>query len=234
MEDLQKKGRDKEAKKLDTERKISKTCNFLTGYGGGALGLQNALAMQEVYLPLEECEKFLESFFDSYPSLRRYLALYKRFILDNGCAVSVFGRVRPFEDVYSDDRTIQSKALRAGCNHLIQTTASDMMLVSLIAIENIMRSEGLESLLVSTVHDSLLIDSVKEELPVIHEIVMSVLHNIPETFELMFGVKSYLNWMQLVPFAGDSDIGKNYSDLKKIPTSEVDWDEVFESFKPKK
>jgi DNA polymerase I-like protein with 3'-5' exonuclease and polymerase domains/uracil-DNA glycosylase len=226
MQWLQSKGRDKEAKILETQRKIAKTVNFLTGYGGGPMGLQTSLAQQGVYLSLDECIKILENFFDSYPSLRTYLSQYKRFIMDNGVAVSILGRVRVFQEVFSDDKEAINKALRAGCNHLIQSTASDMMLVLLGVIENLMRHANLESSLISTVHDSLLIDCVKTELPQIHEIVDSVLSNIPEVMKLVFGDDYDTSWC-IVPFAGDSEVGKNYLDMKKISGKNIDWDSLF-------
>lgn len=228
MEKLQKGGRGKEAKELELKRKIGKTCNFLTGYGGGAFGLQTTLANNRIYMSVEECERILEQFFDSYPTLKKFLSYYKYFIQQNGVAVSITGRVRVFEEVRGEDSEAAAKALRAGCNHLIQATASDMMLVCLRLIESTMRDQNLESLLVSTVHDSLVIDAVREELPAVHEIVYTVLNNIPEMFELLFGPTYDSSWM-IVPFGGDCEVGLNYGHVNKIPTKgAIDWTELLE------
>lgn len=221
---LQRQNRTSEAKKWKEERKVAKTVNFLTGYGGGAFGLQTSLASQGIYMTLEECENILESFFDAYPALRRYLSYYKNFILNNGVAVSILGRVRIFEEVFGDNEEAKAKALRAGCNHLIQSTASDMMLVCLMVIEACMRNEGLESILVSTVHDSLVIDSLRHELPMVHSIVDEVLNNIPSVMKAVFGNHYDTSWC-IVPFAGDSEVGPNMLDAKKI-SSNPDWDEL--------
>jgi len=201
------------------------TCNFLTGYGGGALGLQTTLANAQVYLPIEECEDIIDKFFSSYSTLKEYLAYYKQFIMDAGVAVSIFGRVRIFNEVFGEDREAIGKALRAGANHLIQATASDMMLICLHVIEALMRSERLESILVSTVHDSLLIDAVMTELPKIHEIVDQVLNNIPDVLKLVFGDDYDTSWC-LIPFGGDSSVGLNYLDQIAIGKSKPDWDEL--------
>jgi DNA polymerase I-like protein with 3'-5' exonuclease and polymerase domains/uracil-DNA glycosylase len=207
------------------------TINFLTGYGGGAYGLQATLANDSIYFDIEECEKFLEAFFDSYPALRQYLGHYKRFIADNAVAVSIMGRVRVFEEVLSDNKEFVNKALRAGCNHLIQATASDMMLVCLCVIEELMRDANLESMLVSTVHDSLVIDALRSEIQQVHEIVYSVFNNIPDVMRAWFGPDADLSWM-IVPFGGDCEIGKNYLDTKKIPNElMIDWDSIFEGLK---
>jgi len=225
MKELQDGGHDEEAKKLELNRVTAKTVNFLTGYGGGAFGLQNVLAMKDIYLKIEECQQIIESFFESYPALRKLLQEYKRFIMDTHVAVSLFGRVRVFEEVRGDDEEAKAKALRAGCNHLIQSTASDMMLTALIVIESMMRSEGLESILVSTVHDSLVIDSVRDELPVVHGIVTDVLNNFPTVFKAMFGADYDTSWM-IVPFTGDCEVGSDYLSVKKIPGKNIDWDKL--------
>jgi DNA polymerase I-like protein with 3'-5' exonuclease and polymerase domains len=224
---LQKAGKDKEAKECELKRKISKTINFLTGYGGGAQGLQGTLAQDGIYQTLEECEAFLEAFFDSYPALREYLSYYKGFIESNGVAVSMLGRVRIFEEAGSQDNGLKSKALRAGCNHLIQATASDMMLCCICAIETLMRDAGLKSILISTVHDSLLVDCIREELPMVHEIVMSVFTNIPDVLETWLGQDVDLSWTRVLPFDGDSEVGKNYLDMIKLSHGENDWADVF-------
>jgi DNA polymerase I-like protein with 3'-5' exonuclease and polymerase domains len=202
------------------------TVNFLTGYGGGAQGLQATLAQDGIYKTIEECEAFLEAFFDSYPALREYLTFYKGFIADNGVAVSMLGRVRLFEEVTSEDQGLKNKALRAGCNHLIQATASDMMLICICAIETLMREAGLKSVLVSTVHDSLLVDSLREELPVIHEIAMGVFKNIPDILDAWLGDQVDLSWTRVVPYDGDCEVGKNYLDMVKLSHENNDWADV--------
>jgi len=223
MESLQKRGREVEAKALEEQRQVGKTTNFLTGYGGGAFGLQTTLANNGIYKSLEECEDIINAFFDAYPSLRRHIQRYKQFILDNGVALSIFGRVRIFQEVFGGDEEAISKCLRAGYNHLIQSTASDMMLLALIVIEDLMRQEGLESLLVSTVHDSLMIDAVQAELPKVHEIVMTVLNDFAGVFKAFFGPDYDTSWM-IVPFAGDAEVGLNYLNMRKIKGSSPDWD----------
>jgi DNA polymerase I-like protein with 3'-5' exonuclease and polymerase domains len=225
MKRLEQQKRGDEAKELSLKRDIGKTVNFLTGYGGGALGLQTVLANKKIYRPVEECEEIIDLFFDSYPAVRDLLAFYKDFIAANQCAVSLFGRVRQFEEVTSEDSQIRSKALRAGCNHLIQSTASDMLLICLSVIEDLMRDEGLDSRLILTVHDSLVIDALLDELDAIHSIVMDVLNNMPEVFKAVLGDDYDTSWM-IVPFAGDSQVGYNYHHMKAVGEGKVDWKTV--------
>lgn len=225
FEKLQKEGNSLEAKKLELKRKLAKTSNFLTGYGGGGFGLQTTLANQSVYLDIEECEKTIELFFEAYPTLKKFLGYYKAFVLEHGVAVSIFGRIRVFEEVYSDDGELVSKAVRAGCNHIIQSSASDLMLIVMMAIEALMRDYELESMLVSTVHDSLVIDAKIKELPVIHEITSNVLNAMPDVLQVMFGENYDTSWIKVLPFAGDSSVGVNYLDQVAVGKN-PDWDQL--------
>ncbi len=236
MADLQKRGHEKEAKKLDALRKIAKTTNFLTGYGGGAYGLQTTLSASGIFIPLDgkdevTCEKIVEGLFDTYPMLRKHIGLYKRFILENACAVSITGRVRVFEEVFSEDKGIVNKALRSGFNHLIQSTASDIMLTCMAVIEHLMREANLQSVLVSTVHDSIVVDALRSELPIVHEICSGVVNNIPLVMRQVMGPAYDAAWMDVVPLEGDSEVGPSYgSQFKIVPdvrTGEVDWDALF-------
>ncbi len=225
---LQDNGRGNEVKGIEGSRKIGKTLNFLTGYGGGAYGFQSALALQGVYIELEECERHLAAFFETYPMLRTHIGLYKNFIQEHGLAVSITGRVRVLDEVRSEDPGLSNRALRAGYNHLIQSTASDMMLMSMLAIESMMRDAGLESILVSTVHDSLVIDAVRAELPQIHDIVDMVLNSMPQVLSELIGPEFDGSALQFVPLTGDASFGKTYYDEVKIGSGSVDWDRLFE------
>lgn len=224
---LQKAGKDTEAKDLERKRKLGKTLNFLTGYGGGAQGFQGTLAEDGIYYDLDTCESFLAAFFEAYPSLRKYLSFYKHFIQENAVAVSILGRVRAFEEVYSDDKGLVNKALRAGCNHLIQATASDMMLICNSVIEGLMREAELQSVITSTVHDSLVIDFYRPEIQTVHDIVMDVFTNIPDVLEAWLGQDIDLSWSRVLPFDGDAEVGANYGDLHKIERTGNDWDAIF-------
>lgn len=222
---LQKNGKDKEGKAIKEMRKIAKTVNFLTGYGGGAFGLMTSLAQQGIYKTLDECEYILEAFFDAYPSLRTYLSYYKRFIMETGVAVSILGRVRIFEEVFGDNAEATNKALRAGCNHLIQSTASDVMLVIISVVEHLMREAQLQSKLVLTVHDSMFMDAKRSELDQLHSIGQEVLNNIPEVLKLWFGADYDDSWI-IVPLAGDGQVGHNMLDMREIVDDKPDWDRL--------
>ena len=78
-------------------------------------------------------------------------------------------------------------------------------------------------MLVSTVHDSLLIDAKRSELPKIHEICDPIINNIPEVLKLFFGESYDTSWI-IAPVTGDFEVGVNYLDQRKVSGSNPDWD----------
>ena len=83
-----------------------------------------------------------------------------------------------------------------------------------------------ESILVSTVHDSLLVDAKRDELPQIHEIVDYVMNNIPEVMTAIHGDDFDLSWCQC-PLAGDSELCLNYLEMKGVENGpDNDWDKL--------
>jgi hypothetical protein len=151
---------------------------------------------------------------------------YKNFILETGVAVSMTGKIRIFEEVFGEDHKAKAKALRAGYNHLIQTTASDIMLLCLVYVERLMRKNNLASMLVTTVHDSLAVDTLKEELPIVHEIVDGVVNNIPDIIEHHFGSLCDTSWCRILPLEGDSEVGTSLGTAFKLSRT-PNWDEVY-------
>jgi DNA polymerase I-like protein with 3'-5' exonuclease and polymerase domains len=163
--------------------------------------------------------------------MRRHIGIYKRFILDHRCAVSMFGRVRPLPEVESEDPILSSKALRAGYNHLVQATASDMLLTGLWVIDQAMFDAGLESKPVNTVYDSVAIDTRRDELERVCTIADEVLNNLPEVLELALGEEFNSDWTRVVPLSADGEVGLNYLDQMKLDSfkdasGQIDWDKA--------
>ena len=56
-------------------------------------------------------------------------------------------------------------------NKLIQGSAADLMKASLIRVDGWVRASGIESRMVSTIHDEIIFDGPEHEIPVLHEAV---------------------------------------------------------------
>ena len=150
------------------ERQIAKTVSFLIVYGGGAFNLAETMG-----IPMRRAEKIIANYKNVYPGIFSYMDFVNEFIKDNGYAYTIFGRRRNLPDVRSKDRQVINRALRQGLNFTIQSTASDILLCSLLGASRRFKDAGLNARPVATVHDSIEIvcpkEEIKDTLTILHD-----------------------------------------------------------------
>jgi uracil-DNA glycosylase family 4 len=118
------------------ERKKAKPVSFgfLYGMGEGKF-VTYAFENYGVIYTDEEAYVAREAFFEDYPALRpwhdRQRRLAKRYHRVN----SPIGRVRHLPDILSQDKDVRGDAERQAINSPVQSLASDLMLISLITLQ---------------------------------------------------------------------------------------------------
>ena len=114
------------------ERQIAKSVSFLIVYGGGAFNLSETMGIS-----MRRADKIIKNYESVYPGIFKFMEFINTFIKDNGYAYTIFGRRRHLPDVYSRNFSVANRALRQGLNFTIQSSASDILLCSLIGIRNL-------------------------------------------------------------------------------------------------
>lgn len=152
------------------ERKKAKGVNFGYLYAMGAHKFVDyARDNYGVIVSEEEAKMVRDRFFETFSHLLRWHQRQRRLVQQYGRVQSPIGRVRHLPDIYSEDRDVQAEAERQAINSPVQSMASDMMLLSLIMLHEILPTD--EAVIVGSVHDSLLFevrdDKVSEWAPVI-------------------------------------------------------------------
>lgn len=182
------------------ERQIAKAVSFLIVYGGGAFNLSETMN-----IPMKRAEKIIKDYENVYPGIFSYMDHVNNFIKENGYAYTIFGRKRNLPDVYSKDRQVVNRALRQGLNFTIQSSASDILLTSLLGASRRFKEAGLEATPVATVHDSIEIICPKEEIEKTVEILYDEMVNYPT-------IKEVFNIYFDVPLAIDIEVGTSFGD----------------------
>lgn len=186
------------------ERQIAKTVSFLIVYGGGAFNLSETMGIS-----MKRSEQIINNYKDVYPGVFAYMDFVNSFIKENGYAYTIFGRKRNLPDVYSRDRTVVNRALRQGLNFTIQSTASDILLCSLLGVSQRYKEAGLQARPVATVHDSIEVVCPKEELSEAITILYDEMVNYPK-------IKDIFNIEFDIPLAIDVEVGSSFGDGRKI------------------
>jgi len=186
------------------ERQIAKTVSFLIVYGGGPFNLAETMG-----IPMRRAEKIIDNYKNVYPGIFDYMDFVNEFIKNNGYAYTIFGRKRNLPDVGSKDRSVVNRALRQGLNFTIQSTASDILLCSLLGASRRFSEAGLKARPVATVHDSIEVicpqDEVEKTLTILYDEMVNY-PTIKEVFNIHFDV----------PLAIDAEVGSSFGDGKEV------------------
>lgn len=150
----------------DNERRKAKTANFGIIYGISAFGLSTRLN-----IPRGEAKDIIDSYFETFPTIHKYMSDSVEQARENGYVVTRMGRKRYLPDINSKNPVVRGYAERNAINAPIQGSAADIIKRAMVDISREMRNKGMKSQMIMQVHDELNFDVVPEELPVMQEMV---------------------------------------------------------------
>jgi len=150
----------------DNERRKAKTANFGIIYGISAFGLSTRLN-----IPRGEAKDIIDSYFETFPTIHKYMSDSVEQARENGYVVTRMGRKRYLPDINSKNPVVRGYAERNAINAPIQGSAADIIKRAMVDISREMRKKGMKSRMIMQVHDELNFDVVPEELPAMQEMV---------------------------------------------------------------
>lgn len=174
------------------DRVKAKAVNFGIAYGRTANTLAPSLNIEHA-----EAEKLLTDWFKPMPMVKKFFNDKVSSALRGEPAITIFGRTRRFIVTSTNKFSIRNEAM----NTPIQATASDLTLFSLIEIHKELLAKKLGRVIL-TVHDSIIVETKKENLEEVSEIMVKHMKRVPE---------KYLDTD--VPFKADIDYGERWGDL---------------------
>ena len=148
------------------ERRHAKTANFGILYGISAFGLSQRLG-----IPRSDAKYIIDNYFDTFPTIKRYMHDSVENARENGYVTTKMGRKRLLPDINSKNPVVRGYAERNAINAPIQGSAADIIKVAMVDIAKEFREKNLNSKMIMQVHDELNFDVVPEELPVVQDIV---------------------------------------------------------------
>tara|TARA_R110002073_G_scaffold108336_5_gene243505 strand:+ start:84427 stop:87264 length:2838 start_codon:yes stop_codon:yes gene_type:complete len=174
------------------QRSNAKTVNFGIIYGVSAFGLSN-----QTDLTRKESKALIDTYYETYPKLRAYMAEQVDFARDNGYVETVLQRRRYLKDINSRNAIVRGAAERNAVNAPIQGSAADIIKLAMINIHNRFEKENFKSKMLLQVHDELVFDAHKDELEIIKPIIKHEMENafamtVPLDVEMGIGE----NWLE--------------------------------------
>ncbi|KXK02233.1 MAG: DNA polymerase I [Acidobacteria bacterium OLB17] len=176
---------------LKEKRRLAKIVNFGIAYAVEAFGLSTRVGISRA-----EARQVIDSYFETYKGIRKYMDEIPQEAKKNGFVTSLFGRRRYFPSINDRNFTVRSRQEREAINMPIQGTASDIVKLAMIRVEKALRDEGLRTKMIMQVHDELLFEAPVDEVERASEVVKAEMEaaaklDVPLIVEVGVGD----NWM---------------------------------------
>ncbi|HEX6728978.1 MAG TPA: DNA polymerase, partial [Pyrinomonadaceae bacterium] len=179
---------------LKEARRFAKIVNFAIAYAIEPWGLS-----QRVGISRQEAKKVIEDYYSTYKGVRRYMEEVPIRAREHGYVRSLYGRIRPLPGIADRNANIRKAAEREAINMPIQGTASDIVKIAMLRVDEEFRRDGLAARLLMQVHDELLVEVPDKEVDRVNEILK---HEMESAVSLD------------VPLVADVGVGDNWMDAK--------------------
>ena len=175
----------------ETERRNAKAVNFGIVYGISSFGLS-----QDLSITKKEAAKYIDSYFETYPGIKRFLDDAVAHAKEMGYVVTLFGRRRPVPELSSSNFMQRSFGERVAMNAPIQGTAADIMKIAMIGVNRAFKENHMKSRVVLQVHDELLVEAHDSEIEQVQEILKREMEgaaslNVPLEIDMHIGSTWY-------------------------------------------
>ncbi|QAA93775.1 DNA polymerase I [Pollutimonas thiosulfatoxidans] len=174
------------------QRRAAKAINFGLIYGMGEFGLASNLGITR-----DAARAYIDRYFTRYPGVAAYMEQTKRMARELGYVETVFGRRLWLPELRGAKGPRQAAAERAAINAPMQGTAADLIKMAMVAVQDWIHAEKLQTLLVMQVHDELVLDVPMQEVDLVASRLPDLMCNVAKlVVPLVAEVGQGPNWEQ--------------------------------------
>lgn len=187
-------------------RLVAKTFVFRLIYGGSAWSYAHDPAFASVKGSEKFWQNVIDDFYSKYRGLHKWHTAIVQEVVGSGRLVMPTGRVY----TYTKDHRGEWPRTTI-LNYPVQGLGADLMMIGRISFYRRLKASNLTGLLVSSIHDSLVVDCLDNDGTVCYnicKILKESIEDIPKNFERLFGVSFNL------PMRCEISIGPNKKDME--------------------
>ena len=140
------------------QRRAAKAINFGLIYGMSAFGLGKQLSIGR-----NEAQQYVDTYFERYPGVKRYMEETKQLARDQGYVETVFGRRLYLPDINARNGNVRQYAERTAINAPMQGTAADIIKRAMIRVQAWLVDTKPHCKMIMQVHDELVFDVATDE-----------------------------------------------------------------------
>lgn len=151
-------------------RRQAKAVNFGIVYGISDFGLA-----QNIGITRKAAKNFIENYFELFPGVHKYMTEIVEQAKRQGYVETLFHRRRYLPEINSKNYNLRSFAERTAMNSPIQGSAADIIKVAMIRMQSMLKEKRLKTKMLLQVHDELIFEAPKDEIPLLKELVPRVM-----------------------------------------------------------
>ena len=157
------------------QRRMAKVINFGLIYGMSAFGLA-----QNLNIAPSAARNYIDRYFARYPGVKAYMDSTRAQAHAQGYVQTAFGRRLWLPDIASSRAPVRAAAERAAINAPMQGTAADLIKKAMIATQNWIEQEKLQSRLILQVHDELILEVPASEQALVTRTLPELMKNVAQ------------------------------------------------------
>ncbi len=172
------------------QRRYAKVINFGLIYGMSAFGLAKQLGIEN-----SAAKQYIDLYFARYPGVKRYMDDTREQAKAHGYVETWFGRRLWLPEINGANGMRRQAAERAAINAPMQGTAADLIKLAMIAVQDWLEKEKLQTKLIMQVHDELILEVPEAELALVKEKLRELMCNVAQLkVPLEVGLGEGANW----------------------------------------
>ena len=148
------------------QRKAAKSVNF-----GLVYGISDAGLAENIGVSIDEAARLKKAVFAGCTGLNDWFAERHSYVDAHKSITTVFGRTIPIDMQTLWKQEDKEANHRRAVNYSVQSPGSDLVTDSIVRIYRNMKKRGMKTILIGSVHDSILFDIYPGELPMVVKLV---------------------------------------------------------------
>ncbi|HEY9061593.1 MAG TPA: DNA polymerase I [Pseudobacteroides sp.] len=171
-------------------RSSAKAVNFGIVYGIGDFSLSKDLGITR-----KEARKYIDEYLGEYLKVKQYMHDIVVQGKEMGFVSTIYNRRRYLPELKSSNFNIRSFGERIAMNTPIQGSAADIIKIAMVKVYKALKDRNLRSRLILQVHDELIIETHRDELNEVEELLKSCMETVATMLvPLIVEVRSGVSW----------------------------------------
>jgi DNA polymerase I-like protein with 3'-5' exonuclease and polymerase domains len=189
-------------------RLIAKTFKFRLIYGGSAYSYAHDPDFMEVSKSKIYWQKVIDRYYEKYKGLGRWHNWLLDEVRRTGIVEIPSGRFYPFEP--DRERGEPRWPVTKIKNYPVQGFGADLVMLARLEFNKLLRESGLEAVMISTIHDSIVVDTPSKNVYNIRDMLKTSIEAVPALCKRVWDYEFSL------PLTCEIQAGPNKKDMKDI------------------